>query len=77
MSTTRIDADPAIGAITLQQLREFLAQFPDCDDSSSEPHQVFVQTGFAESSPVQCISLFGRGCDILLQTEESLDAFQG
>jgi hypothetical protein len=73
MSTTRIDAIPAIGAITLQQLREFLTQFPDCDDSS-EPHQVFVQTGFAEASPVQCITLIGRGCDILLQTKESLDA---
>ncbi len=76
MPTTRIDAHPASSAITLQQLREFLAQFPDCDDSS-EPHLVFVQTGFAEASPVQCITLVGRGCDILLQTSESLEAAPG
>lgn len=70
---TRIDAQPAIGAVTLQQLREFIAQFPDCDDGN-EPHQVLVQTGFAESSPVQCITLVGRGCDLLLQTAESMEA---
>ncbi len=71
--TTRIDADPAIGAITLKQLREFIEQFPD-SDAADQPHQVLVQTGFAESFPIQCITLVGRGCDILLQTSESLDA---
>jgi hypothetical protein len=68
--TTRINADPRLGTITLQQLREFIAQLPDCD-AMAEPHQVLVQTGFAESSPVRCITLVGRGCDILLQTQES------
>ena len=70
---TRIDAQPAIGAITLQQLRAFIAQFPDCDEANA-PHQVLVQTGFAECAPVQCITLVGRGCDLLLQTAESLEA---
>jgi len=70
--TTRIDADPATGTITLKQLRDFIAQFPDCDDTGAH-HQILVQTGFAETPPIHCITLVGRGCDILLQTAESID----
>jgi hypothetical protein len=69
---TRIDADPEFGTITVKQLREFLAQLPDCDDGN-EPNQVLIQTAFAETSGVKCITLVGSGCDILLQTAESAE----
>lgn len=70
---TRIDADPTLGAITLRQLRDFISQLPEVG-AADQPYQVLVQTGFAESSPVQCISLVGRGFDVMLQTAASLEA---